>query len=55
MGRTGQRAIQLAGSAVEDSLGLALIFLFLSSFPATGRVVFKPIAPAGNGDGLGVV
>jgi hypothetical protein len=33
--RTGKRAIQLAGSAVEGSLGLDLLFLFLSSFPAT--------------------
>jgi hypothetical protein len=28
------RAIQLAGSAVEGSLDLDLLFLFLSSFPA---------------------
>jgi hypothetical protein len=53
--RTGMRAIQLAGSAVEGSLGLDLLFLFLSSFPATARVVFEPIAPPGNGNGLGVV
>jgi hypothetical protein len=32
--RTGKRAIQLAGSAVEGSLDLDLAFLFLSSFPA---------------------
>lgn len=32
--RTGKRAIQLAGSAVEGSFGLDLVFLFLSSFPA---------------------
>jgi hypothetical protein len=32
--RTGKRAIQLAGSAVEGSLGLDFIFLFSSSFPA---------------------
>jgi hypothetical protein len=32
--RTGKRAIQLAGSAVEGSLDLDLVFLFLSSFPA---------------------
>jgi len=30
--RTGQRAIQLAGSAVKGSLDLDLVFLFLSSF-----------------------
>jgi hypothetical protein len=30
-----QRAIQIAGSAVEISLGLALIFLVLSFIPAT--------------------
>jgi len=33
--RTGQRAIQLAGSAAKGSLDLDLVFLFLSSFPAT--------------------
>jgi hypothetical protein len=32
--RTGKRAIQLAGSAVEGSLDLDLILLVLSSFPA---------------------
>jgi len=32
--RTGSRAIQLAGSAVEGSLGFALILFVLSSFPA---------------------
>src|ERR1700730_14098549 len=32
--RTGKRAIQLAGSAVEGSLGLDLSFRFLSCFPA---------------------
>src|SRR5258705_9435574 len=31
---TGSRAIQLAGSAVEGSLGFALIWFVLSSFPA---------------------
>jgi hypothetical protein len=34
MSGTGKRAIQLAGSAVEGSLDLDLVFLFLSSFPA---------------------
>jgi hypothetical protein len=32
--RTGKRSVQLAGSAVEGSLGLDLVFLVLSSFPA---------------------
>jgi hypothetical protein len=32
--KTGKRAIQLAGSAVEGSLDLDLIFLVLSSLPA---------------------
>jgi len=31
--RTGKRAIQLAGSAVEAPLGLDLVFLFLTSVP----------------------
>jgi hypothetical protein len=31
--RNGKRAVQLAGSAVEGSLDLDLVFLFLSSFP----------------------
>jgi hypothetical protein len=33
--RIGKRAIQLAGSAAKGSLDLDLVFLFLSSFPAT--------------------
>jgi len=33
-GRTGTRAIQLAGSAVESPLGLDLLLLFLSSLSA---------------------
>jgi hypothetical protein len=32
--KTGKRAIQLDGSAVEGSLDLDLIFLVLSSLPA---------------------
>ena len=39
--RTGKRAIQLAGSAVEGSLDLVLVFLFLSSFPAMAAWSFS--------------
>jgi len=55
MSRTGKRAIQLAGSAVEGSLDLDLDFLFLSSFSGHGGVVFKPVTPPGNGNSLSVV
>jgi hypothetical protein len=60
--RTGKRAIQLAGSAIEGltsaqpaSLDLDLLCLFLSSLPVMGGVVFEPVTPGDNGNRLGVV
>jgi len=47
MSGTGKRAIQLAGSAVEGSLDFDLVFLFLSSFPATAAwFLNRPNLPA---------
>ena len=52
--RTGTRATQIAGSAVEGSLDLDLFFDFVLLSGNDG-VVFELVAPASNGNGLGVV
>jgi hypothetical protein len=50
--RTGKRAIQLAGSAVEGSLDLDLDSLFLSSFPGYSGVVLYRLAFRPKGKAL---